>query len=61
MSVSFLAILISIISMKEDNKFAVRAIKVMHNYLQNDPATFKNFKPNKPLLMKMDLGAHVMS
>ena len=61
MSSSFLAILISIISMKTHNRFVIRAIKLLHLYLQNDPTTFKNFKPNKPLLRKMDLSNHMMS
>lgn len=61
MSSSFLAVLISIISMKTNNRFVIRAIKVLHGYLQNDPSTFKNFKPNKPLLRKMNLSDHMMS
>lgn len=61
MSSNLLAILISMISLKTNTRLVVGAIKLLHGFLQNDPATFKNFKPNKPLLRKMDLSNHIMS
>ena len=61
LSENFLAILISIISMKASNRFVLRSIKVLVNHLRNDANTFRAFKPNKPLLRKMDMGTHIMS
>ena len=61
LSESFLAILISVISMKENNRFVMRSVKVLLNYLRNDPNVFRALKPNKPLLRKMDMGQHIMS
>lgn len=47
--------------MKSNNRFVMRSIKLMLEYLRNDPNIFKVFKPNKPLLRKMDLSVHIMS
>lgn len=47
--------------MKTNTRLVISAVKLLHGYLQNDPATFKNFKPNKPLLRKMDMSGHIMS
>lgn len=58
---SFLAILISTISLKTNTKFVMRSIKLMLDYLRNDPNVFRVFKPNKPLLRKMDMSLHIMS
>ena len=58
---NFLAVTISIISMKESSLFALKAIKVLHTYLRYDGAIFQIFRPNKPLLRKMNLEAHIMS
>ena len=38
-----------------------RSIKLMLEYLRNDPNVFRVFKPNKPLLRKMDVSVHIMS
>jgi len=39
----------------------MRSIKLMLDYLRSDPNIFRVFKPNKPLLRKMDMSVHVMS
>jgi len=61
MSESFITILLSLICNKEKNKFVIRSIKVMLDHLKKDASAFRAFKPNKPLLRKIDMGAHIMS
>jgi len=58
---AFLATLISIISLKTDQRFTLRSIKCLLDYLKNDASVFSKFKPSKPLLRKMNLAAHIMS
>lgn len=53
---SFLAILISTISLKQNKRSAMRSVKILQGYLKNDAKIFKAFKPNKPLIRKMELG-----
>ena len=33
----------------------------MLDHLKKDASAFRAFKPNKPLLRKIDMGAHIMS
>jgi len=61
MSESFITILLSLICNKEKNKYVIRSIKVMLDHLKKDASAFRAFKPNKPLLRKIDMGAHIMS
>jgi hypothetical protein len=67
---AFLATLISIISLKTDQRFALRSVKALLEYLKNgtiiifhdlDANVFAKFKPSKPLLRKMNLAQHIMS
>ena len=58
---NFLAVTISIISLKENAVFARNAIKVLHTFLRYDSSVFQIFRPNKPLLMKMRLEEHILS
>ena len=58
---NFLAITISIISLKESTTYCIKAIKVLHTFLRYDEAVFQIFRPNKPLLRKMNLQDHLMS
>ena len=58
---SFMAILISIIAHRSNRRNVIRAIRVLHKYLTNDQDCFRNFKPNKPLLTKMNLGEIILS
>lgn len=57
----FLTIVISIISTKMNMNFAARAIKVLHTFLRYDQMVFQSLRPNKPLLMKMQLEEHIQS
>jgi hypothetical protein len=34
----------------------MRSVKILQGYLKNDAKIFKAFKPNKPLIRKMELG-----
>jgi hypothetical protein len=69
---AFLATLISIISLKNDQRFTLRSVKALLEYLKNgeyfwgflycvDANVFAKFKPSKPLLRKMNLAQHIMS
>ena len=58
---NFLAVTISIISLKENAVFSRNAIKVLHTFLRYDSSVFQIFRPNKPLLMKMRLEEHILS
>ena len=60
-AVNFLAVTISILSLKENTNFCVKALKVLHTYLRYDETVFQLFRPNKPLLRKMNLEVHIMS
>ena len=58
---SFLAVTISIISLKQNTTYSIKAIRVLHTFLRFDQSVFQIFKPNKPLLRKMNLSEHIMS
>ena len=58
---SFLAVTISIISLKENAAYVRNAIKILHTFLRYDSSVFHMFRPNKPLLMKMRLEEHILS
>lgn len=58
---SFLASLVSIVSINPEYKLSVRAVQVLFNYLKSDPKVFKRFKPNKAIVKNMNLSAYVLS
>ena len=58
---NFLAVIVSIISLKKSTVFTIKAIKVLHTFLRYDESVFQVFRPNKPLLRKMKLEEHIMS
>ena len=47
--------------MKESSIFALKAVRVLHTFLRYDQSIFQVFRPNKPLLRKMDLEPLLMS
>ena len=57
---SFLAILISIVSLKLADSNVLRAMDVMLKFLRNDPDVFAKFRPSKPLMRKMKLDVHII-
>jgi hypothetical protein len=58
---SFLASLVSIVSINHDYKLSVRAIGILFTYLKNDPKVFKRFKPNKAIVKNMNLSSYILS
>eukprot|EP00347_Sterkiella_histriomuscorum_P008751 403343892 len=58
---SFLASLVSIISINPEYKLSIRAIQILFNYLKNDPKVFKRFKPNKVIIKNMNMSTYVLS
>jgi hypothetical protein len=57
---SFLAIVISIISIK-DSEFTVPALQTLKKFLKHDSSVYAMFKPNKLLLKKMGTEDHIVS
>jgi hypothetical protein len=47
---SFLAILISMISLKQSSNYVFQAIQSLLNFLRHDPYVFQKFRPSKPLI-----------
>ena len=54
---SFLAILVSVISFNQFSKTAVRALKILFEYLKNDSQVYARFKPNKVIIRKMNIAS----
>lgn len=44
-----------------NSHFSAKAVKILHTFLRFDPLVFQIFRPNKPLLMKMQLDEHILS
>jgi hypothetical protein len=57
---SFLASLVSVVSINPDYKLSIRAIAILFNYLKNDPQVFKRFKPNKMIIKNMNLAQFIL-
>eukprot|EP00347_Sterkiella_histriomuscorum_P003950 403362314 len=58
---SFLAILVSIISFNQYQKTAVRALKILFEFLKNDTQVYSRFKPNKIIIRKMNIASIIQS
>lgn len=57
----FLAIVISMVTYNKKAIVGQVALKILFEYLKNDPQVYARFKPNQVILRKMDIAYTIMS
>lgn len=58
---SFLVSLVSILSINTDYSSSVKALESLFTFLKNDPQVYARFKPDKTILMRINLDPFVSS
>ena len=57
----FLTIVISMVTYNKKSSIGAGALKILFEYLKNDPQVYARFKPNRIILRKMDIAHYIQS
>jgi hypothetical protein len=58
---SFLAILVTVISVNYGYQIALQALSVLFTYLKNDDRVFNQFKPSREILLQLNFDKYLSS
>ena len=56
---SFIAILITLVSVNYENPIAIQSLTVLFNYLRNDEKVFERFNPSKELIKRLNFDKYL--